>query len=150
MVEGLAGARPKEERLTEAEGGKKADACIRYGGRVDGRTGPCFMSEGDVRLIQVASTQGRDEVEVKRLDVCWAFDAVGRCTVCGDVKGLVGIPRIVKVIRPEELVLRVDRIVHATEEGTVMDNVIHRLALILVEVSLVEVDEHLTLAVAIG
>ena len=79
-----------------------------------------------------------------------AFDAVGRRAVGGDVKGLVGVPRIVEVIGSEELVLRVDGVVHAAEESAVVDVVIYRQALILVVVGLVEVDQHLTLTIAVG
>ena len=150
VPEGLARPRPKEEWLTEAERGEEAHAGIRHSRGADSRTRPCLVSVGDVRLVEAAGAQCRNQVEVECLDVGRAFDAVGSRAVGGDVKGLVGVPRIVEVIGSEELVPRVDRVVHATEESAVIDVVIYRQAFILTEVGLVEVDEYLSLAIAVG
>ena len=80
-----------------------------------------------------------------------AFDAVGRRAVGGDIKGLVGVPRIVEVIRSEELVLRVEVVVPAAEESAVFDLVILPVApSFSLKLDFVEVDQHQPLAIAVG
>src|SRR5579859_4187459 len=138
MVESLAGPRPEEEGLTEAEAGPWGDtdaahAGIRNGVRVDGRARPGFMSERKVAFVEAVVGEGGDEIEVESLDVGRALDAVCRVAVGRDIKGLVGITRIVEVIGAVEEIFLVEVVVDAAEEGSVVNDVIDGLALLLIE-----------------
>ena len=90
-----------------------------------------------------------NQVAVQRLDVRRTFHAVRGRAIGRNVKGLVGVARVVEVVGGVQQVFRGDVVVDATEERSVVHDMIHRLAVILVEAGLVKVQQHLPLAVAI-
>ena len=89
------------------------------------------MPVSEVRLVQSAGAERRNQVEIERLNMRWSFDAISRRAICGHVERLVGISRIVEVVGGEKLVLLIDGVIHAAEKCAVVNHVIHRLPLIL-------------------
>ncbi len=78
------------------------------------------------------------------------FRAVrGRAIGC-HVEGLVRVVRVVEVVRRVEQVLRADVPIYAAKERSVVDHVVYWRAFVLIKVCLIEVHQHLPLAVAIG
>lgn len=97
VVEVLGGARSEKEWLAETERRKKSNFRIRHGGGVDRRTRTSLVSVGDVSLVQLPIAQRRGQVEIQRLDISWAFDAIGGSDVDRYIKGLVRIVGVVKL-----------------------------------------------------
>src|SRR6266567_211643 len=150
VVKVLACSRPKEEGLAKTKRREKADAGIGHCRSVDGGTGARFVAVAHVGFVEISIAERRYEVEIDSIDMRRTLDAVGRCAIRGHVKSLVRVSGVVEVVRDKKLILGVEGIVDPAEKRAVMDYVIDRCALVLFVVGLVEIDQNLALAVAIG
>src|SRR6266849_184024 len=118
-IEELVNGGLEKERLAETEVGGKTHSGIRDAGRADGAARTGFASVGEVGFVEHAVGKSAKPVGADGLDFRGAFDAVGGGAVGGDVKGLVGVLGPVEIIGAEDLILGVEVVVDAPENGRV-------------------------------
>ena len=101
-------------------------------------------------FVQLSGGNGRKVIHVDDVNLRRSLDAVCRVAVGRHVERLVGILRVVKIIRNSELVCRVDIPVEAAESRRVTNGMLYRLAVVLSHAVLQEVQEGHPLAFAAG
>ena len=107
----------EEEGLAKSEVGKEADGCVGYGRRIDGFAGTSFAGIGEMPLVQHGVGKCAEPIGTDRLDVGRPFDSVRRSAIRGNVEGLIGILGPVKVVGTEDLVLGIQVVIRASEDG---------------------------------
>src|SRR5205085_9763561 len=104
---------------------------------------------GEVRLVDLRRREGGEEVRVEGVYLRRPFGAVGRVAVGRHVEGLVGVLRVVEVVREREPVVLRQVPVHLAEEGGVAYGALDGLPLVLAARRLEEADEREALAVGV-
>src|SRR5947199_318568 len=111
------------------------------------RPPPQFTRVREVSLVQLRCRNGAEQIDVKVVDLGRSFNAVGRGSVGGDVERLVGVLRIVEVVRDGQLVHRGEVPINLCEKRIVVDLMENGQSLIRISGCLDEVNKGEPLAI---
>ena len=141
----------QEEGLAKPESKSRgANIRVRHTRWISRVAGPVLSRIGEMRFVQHVIGDGIEPVSVDDLDLRRTLDAVRGCSIGRHIKRLVGIFRIIVVVGPENLVPGIQVVVDTPEASTVANCMVHRQAVILIEVALHKIQQHLALTIRVG
>src|SRR5882762_66373 len=124
----LVDVRFKEERAPDAEGGPESHGSVcRYFGW-SCRSRPDLALVAEVRFVQLGRGDSGVMISIDDVDFRWSLDSVRRISVRRHVEGLIGVFRIVEIVRHRELVRWINIPVEAAQRCLVADGMFDRLA----------------------
>ena len=103
-----------------------------------------------MRFVQHRRRERRKEVNVKVVDFRRALDAVCRVAVGGYIERLVGVLRIIEVVRDTQLIGLGYVEISLQQKSIVSDRMLYRQTFVLIPRSLNKINQRQSLAVGAG
>ena len=103
-----------------------------------------------MKLVQTVGAYGAEQVRVQHVDLRRSLNAVGRIAIGGNVERLVGVLRVIEVVRDGQRVRRRDVPVGLRQQRVVVDAMVDRLSLLLATPRAEEIEQRRPLAVGAG